>query len=79
MILINLIIGSVIIIYAVVMFVLRTFGDGKQVKKLEPMKEKYGERTGSAIHFFAYVAVPLIFGLLIIYLGIIGISIFDIF
>lgn len=79
MVLINIVIGTIILFYALVVFILRISGKERQFKKLKPMKEKFGENTGSVIHYFGYVAVPMIIGLAIIYLGIIGISIFDIF
>jgi hypothetical protein len=34
-------------------------------KKLEPMKARFGERLGDALHFVSYVLVPLLFGLLL--------------
>ena len=79
MVLINIVIGTIISAYALIVFVLRISGKEDQFKKLMPMKERFGENTGSVIHYFGYAAVPMIIGLAIIYPGIIGISIFDIF
>ncbi len=44
----------------------RSFG------KLEPMKQKFGERTGTAIHVFGYTVVPIVFGVVYIIKGLFG-------
>ena len=46
-------------------------------KKLVPMKEMFGDSVGAAIHFVAYVIVPLGFGISMIIAGLNGISFFD--
>ena len=47
-------------------------------KKLEPMKERWGEKVGNAIHFFSYIIVPIAVGGLFIIAGINGISVFNV-
>ena len=32
--------------------------------KLEPMREKWGQKAGTALHFTAYVLVPLVGGVI---------------
>lgn len=53
------------------------FAKPSMFKKLEPMKEKWGEKAGNTIHFFSYVIVPVVIGILLIFAGINGISFFD--
>lgn len=45
-------------------------------KKLEPMKKRWGDKAGNAIHFIAYIIVPLAAGGFFIYAGMHGIKIF---
>ena len=45
-------------------------------RKLEPMKEKFGVRVGSSIHFVAYVILPLGFGIVMVINGLNGVSMF---
>lgn len=47
-----------------------------QFKKLEPMKKFWGEKAGMAIHFVAYTAVPIMFGIVIVITGLNGGSLF---
>lgn len=46
-------------------------------KKLEAMKEKFGDRMGGAMHFISYVILPFIFGVVILISGYIGIPFFE--
>jgi hypothetical protein len=72
---ITITIGFVIVAYAVTVFILRLKGKENFFKKLSHMKEKFGDKTGSIIHYVSYVLIPLIFGLIIIYSGCKGVSI----
>ena len=47
-----------------------------QFKKLEPMKKRWGDKTGVAIHVFAYTIIPLVFGAIVLFIGMSGGSIF---
>lgn len=47
-----------------------------QLKKLEPMKKFWGEKTGVVIHFVAYTAIPVLFGIVIVIKGLNGGSLF---
>lgn len=44
--------------------------------KLEPMKAKFGDRTGLMIHIVAYTAIPAVFGLVMIFAAMTGVPIF---
>jgi hypothetical protein len=48
----------------------------EQLKKLEPMKKFWGEKAGVAIHFVAYTAIPVLFGIVIVIKGLNGGSFF---
>lgn len=45
-------------------YVLKAFGRGPDLlfRKLGPMQQRFGKRLGAAIHFTAYVAIPLTAG-----------------
>lgn len=45
-------------------------------RKLQPMKDHWGARTGAAIHVVAYTIVPLVFGVVTVLLGLAGQSLF---
>jgi hypothetical protein len=44
--------------------------------KLNAMKEKFGEKTGTAIHTISYTVLPIITGIIFIVGGLMGIAIF---
>ena len=44
------------------------------IVKLEAMKQKFGNNTGIFIHKVAYTFLPLVFGVIITFAGIKGIS-----
>lgn len=48
----------------------------EQFWKLDKMKQGYGERAGSAVHFIGYTVVPIGVGLVLVFLGLRGGSIF---
>ncbi len=68
-------IGGAALVFGVYSIYLRLTNPNK-LGKLAPMKEKFGEKPGNLIHLVAYSIVPLIFGIIIIYTGISGVSIF---
>ncbi|MDC7241810.1 MAG: hypothetical protein PQJ50_15765 [Spirochaetales bacterium] len=63
--------------YALYVLVLRVQGKDERFRKLGPIKEKFGEKTGSIIHLLAYGALPFIFGISVIAAGVAGLSITD--
>lgn len=44
----------------------------KAFRKLNVMKEKYGEKTGAAIHTISYTVIPIIAGIIFIIIGFMG-------
>ena len=44
--------------------------------KLNAMKEKFGEKTGTAIHTISYTVLPIIVGIVFIVVGFMGVAIF---
>ena len=44
--------------------------------KLNAMKEKFGEKTGTAIHTISYTVIPIIAGIVFIVVGFMGVAIF---
>ncbi len=42
--------------------------------KLEAMKKQWGEGPGKAVHMLAYTVMPIIFGILMIVAGLLGVS-----
>ena len=38
-----------------------------QFAKLEPMKEKFGDKGGFVVHFLGYTLMPLIVGIVLLY------------
>ena len=47
--------------------------------KKEAMKDKWGNTAGSILHFTSYIIVPLILGGILIFGGITGISLKEVF
>ena len=47
----------------------------EKFRKLNVMKEKYGEKTGAAIHTISYTILPIIAGIIFIIIGFMGESI----
>lgn len=61
-------IGILAVVFGIFSGVMR-FVKPSMFKKLGPMKEKFGQSVGTAIHFVAYVIVPLGFGISMIVSG----------
>ncbi|MDP6542755.1 MAG: hypothetical protein QGH60_02125 [Phycisphaerae bacterium] len=68
-------IGAVALAYGVFSGVMRVVNPAI-FKKLQPMKEKFGETAGNTIHFIAYIIVPLAVGVALIIAGLNGTSFF---
>ena len=68
-------IGALAIGYGIFSGVMR-FVKPSMFKKLEPMREKFGTVAGNAIHFVAYVIVPVGFGITMVIAGLNGVSYF---
>jgi hypothetical protein len=48
------------------------FAKPEQFAKLEAMKKQWGEKAGLAVHFVAYTALPIVFGILLVMQGMNG-------
>lgn len=69
-------IGVLILLYAFYIFYLRLKNDTSKLTKLTKMKEMWGEKKGSIIHFIGYVFIPMISGVVFVLLGFLGVSLF---
>lgn len=59
----NLLIGSALAAFGLITLVSRFVApDSAMFSKLRPMQDTLGERTGLAVHVFAYTVVPLLAG-----------------
>lgn len=52
--------------------------DPTRFGKLAAMKTFWGEKAGLAVHFVAYTAVPVVFGIALIVAGARGLSVIDV-
>ena len=66
-------IGVVCICFGLYTAIVRVISPQKFVK-LEAMKQKFGNSTGTLIHTVAYTFLPLVCGVIITFAGINGIS-----
>jgi len=48
----------------------------EQFKKLEPMKNVWGNRGGQVVHVIGYTVVPIIVGIVLVWSGLQGTSLF---
>jgi hypothetical protein len=67
--------GLFALLFGVCTLILRVKNPGK-FRKLNAMKEKYGEKTGVIIHTISYTVIPIIVGILFIIIGLKGVTIF---
>ena len=71
-------IGALIIAFGVYTMIAR-FKSPDKFAKLEAMKEKFGSGVGTTIHTIAYSVVPIVFGGIVIFAGIGGVSLTQMF
>ena len=71
----TLVIGLVALAFGVCTLFVRMKNPDK-FGKLNAMKEKYGEKTGAAIHTISYTVLPIIAGIVFIVGGLMGLEIF---
>ena len=74
---ITILIGALIGLYGIYTLYTR-FTSPEKLKKLQPMKEKFGSKVGITIHTIAYSIMPLIVGSSVLTAGVKGISIMQI-
>ncbi|MDH4263413.1 MAG: hypothetical protein OEV78_10260 [Spirochaetia bacterium] len=72
-------IGAFLCTYAMVVLVLRLKEKNHLFRKLDAMKKFWGQKLGSGIHYFGYVVLPFVFGIICIVQGIKGVNIFSVF
>ncbi len=59
----NLLIGALALLFGVVTLVGRFVApDSRMFSKLAPMKERFGDTAGTAIHVLAYTIMPILVG-----------------
>ncbi len=74
----TIIIGALAIAYGIFTAVMRVVKP-TLFKKLEPMKQRWGEKMGNVIHFTGYVVIPVVAGVALILAGTKGASLFKAF
>ena len=65
----DVILGTVLLIYGLGTLMLRFIKPEAFWRKLGPMKEKFGDKAGTAIHWVAYTIVPLVAGAVMLLRG----------
>ena len=63
---INFLLGVLAIVYGLYSFVQRKVAP-QDIKKLQTMIERNGEKMGHSIHLFGYTILPIIAGLLLLF------------
>ncbi len=67
----NLVLGVLLVAYGVYTFVARRRRP-EQLGKLDAMKRFWGEKLGYGMHVVAYSVLPVVFGLVLLLLGVAG-------
>ncbi|MAI30349.1 MAG: hypothetical protein CMM07_01605 [Rhodopirellula sp.] len=62
----NTMIGFFAVVFGLYTLVARQIAP-HQFAKLEPMKEKFGDKGGFVVHFLGYTLMPLIVGIVLLY------------
>lgn len=65
----DMVLGIVAVAIGLATLAGRLFGWEGLTGKRQPMRDRFGDRTGDAIHLIAYTILPLAFGMLLIYLS----------
>lgn len=66
----NTIFGALALAFGLVTLVARFAApQSKLFSKLEPMKEMWGDRAGTAMHWFSYTVLPLALGVVLLATG----------
>ena len=64
----NFFLGALMMVYGIVTLILRKVAPDRFLK-LEPMKQKWGEKTAVRIHVIGYTVMPLVAGVVLIMRG----------
>jgi hypothetical protein len=65
-------IGFLVLVYGIYALISSVRGERGMFRKLEHMKKKWGNRTGTTIHFAVCILVPILLGIIIIWAGLNG-------
>jgi hypothetical protein len=76
---VTILIGVILCAYAASVLILRLKGREERFRKLGAMRNFWGPRLGSAIHYVGYVVVPFGFGVALIFAGWTGVNVFEVF
>jgi hypothetical protein len=71
---ITLTVGILICAYALWVLTMRLQGKDSKFRKLEPMRQFWGPRLGSAIHYLGYVIAPFALGIGVMIAGLKGVN-----
>ena len=75
----TVVLGSLAIAYGLYGLAIYRSGKAEQkFGKLAPMRKRFGQKAGTAIHFFFYVIMPIIVGSVLVGAGLRGVSILDV-
>ena len=71
----TVVIGIAALLFGIYTIYLRSTNPDK-FGKLKAMKEKFGGKRGALIHLVSYSVIPIIFGVIMLFTGYMGVSFF---
>ncbi len=71
----TVVIGIIALLFGIYTIYMRSSNPDK-FAKLKAMQENYGEKRGALIHLVFYSIIPIIFGIIMVFAGVMGISFF---
>ena len=71
----TIVIGIAALLFGIYTIYVRSTNPDK-FGKLKTMQEKFGEKRGRLIHLVFYSIIPIIFGIVILFAGFMGVSFF---
>jgi len=72
----TVIVGVLFLCYGLLMVIVRRLSVSGSWKKLEPLRERFTTFKGTMIHIVFYESIPIACGIIIIYYGYRGLSLF---
>jgi len=64
---VNLILGNLLLVFGVMKIGMYFFGKKLTLSRLEALKARFGDRKGTWIYLFIYAAVPIFFGVAVLF------------
>ena len=64
---VNLILGNLLLVFGVMKIGMYFFGKKLTLSRLEALKARFGSRKGTWIYLFVYAALPIIFGVAVLF------------